>query len=690
MTLNESNSMVPRKATSDNPIAHADADVLRRDPLAERFARSALATDASEGLVVGILGPWGSGKTSVLNLMRPHLHDAGATIIDFNPWMFSGADQLVQAFFAVISHELKVKPGLKHVGEAVGAYGDLFSGLAWVPVVGAVAEGAKGIAKAFQAATAGGGDSMSWKRNRIVAALRDVEHPIVVILDDIDRLSTAEVRDVFKLVRLTASFPNVIYVVAFDRSRVESALTEGEIKGRDYLEKILQLALDLPVVGASTLQAETFEALNEATQGLSWVDEVDEHNWADRYTRVVRPLVGNMRDVRRYGLAVSATVHAFGGRLALSDLLTLEAIRTFLPDVFAMLPRCVEALTATGRRDPASSDAQKALLSELVAAGRQEGDATRQAILLLFPAASDLLGGSIYGSDWNRNWRRERRVAVEENLRFYLEHVEGESLLNARLAETALVALADESALGDLLDQLAPEQRVDVLQSLLDYREDFRLEHVVPGISYSVRALPELPRVRPEFFALSSDLIVGLLVHELLKTAADGGRLLQDVTDSLQRAPTLSARRVILHAATRRSGSDEPLLDLDDSNSLWRQWTTEVRRASPEDLSAEPDLLPVVWLAAHAEGEAIDWRPPSTPELDAKLLVSAIGTTKVTQMGSAGVQYKRYIRWDDLAELLGGERGILARLETARAVLADEEEDALALYDRYVTGWRPE
>ena len=69
--------------------------------------------------------------------------------------------------------------------------------------------------------------------------LSKLDNPIAVVIDDIDRLPTAEIRDTFKLVRLTGSFPNLVYILAFDRARVERALTEDGIPGRDYLEKIL-------------------------------------------------------------------------------------------------------------------------------------------------------------------------------------------------------------------------------------------------------------------------------------------------------------------------------------------------------------------------------------------------------------------------------------------------------------------
>jgi hypothetical protein len=75
-----------------------------------------LALDSTEGLVVGVLGPWGSGKTSFVNLARGRLQESGVTILEFNPWMFAGADQLVQAFFVELSAQLKIRPDLAEIG----------------------------------------------------------------------------------------------------------------------------------------------------------------------------------------------------------------------------------------------------------------------------------------------------------------------------------------------------------------------------------------------------------------------------------------------------------------------------------------------------------------------------------------------------------------------------------------------
>jgi len=237
--------------------------------MATMFAGQVLALDVSEGVVVGVLGRWGSGKTSFVNLARAEFERAGATILDFNPWMFSGAQQLVESFFVELSAQLKIRPDLAQVGEGLEEYGEAFSGMGWLPLVGPWIERGREASQILAKVLQRRKEGVGGRRRKVERALRDLAGPIIVVLDDIDRLSTSEIRDIFKLVRLTASFPNVVYVVAFDRARVESALAEEGIPGRDYLEKILQVALDLPLIPNQVLVRQVLTSIDSALQGVA-------------------------------------------------------------------------------------------------------------------------------------------------------------------------------------------------------------------------------------------------------------------------------------------------------------------------------------------------------------------------------------------------------------------------------------
>ena len=203
----------------DHPIHETKDDTLERAMLAESFARRMLALPASQGLVVGVFGPWGSGKTSFINLARTTFEEFDVPVLDFNPWIFSGAEQLVERFFAELSAQLKIR-NLEKLGKALDEYGNALTGRMgfWVRTTGI-----------FVRRSSGG---LSGHRQRIETALARRTLPIVVVVDDVDRLSGPETRDIFKLVRLTANFPNLIYIVACDRKPVEVALNGTEMVGR--------------------------------------------------------------------------------------------------------------------------------------------------------------------------------------------------------------------------------------------------------------------------------------------------------------------------------------------------------------------------------------------------------------------------------------------------------------------------
>jgi predicted KAP-like P-loop ATPase len=120
----------------DNPIRCLKDDTLGRGILARSFVQQVLAFDASDGMIVGVLGAWGSGKTSFINLTRDEFERVGVLILDFNPWMFSGAQQLVESFFFELSAQLKIRSDLAEVGKALEDYGEAFAGVAWLPLVG--------------------------------------------------------------------------------------------------------------------------------------------------------------------------------------------------------------------------------------------------------------------------------------------------------------------------------------------------------------------------------------------------------------------------------------------------------------------------------------------------------------------------------------------------------------------------
>ena len=196
---------------ADNPISTTSEDLLQRSKFVERIVREIKMTDASQGYVLAVMGQWGSGKTSVLNLVKERLSDSGTILVEYNPWLLSGVEELVDGLFREINAKLN-KKGVKYRAaiDKIIDYGEMLTPLTSMPVVGAWANGAlmpfQMMAKRRNLRTT----SVVEQKEQVAEALTNIDSSIVVIVDDIDRLDKVEVREIFKLVRLTANFPNVI------------------------------------------------------------------------------------------------------------------------------------------------------------------------------------------------------------------------------------------------------------------------------------------------------------------------------------------------------------------------------------------------------------------------------------------------------------------------------------------------
>lgn len=676
----------------DNPILTTAEDKLDRTSAAESFARQVLSLDASEGVVVGVLGPWGSGKTSLINLARPAFEKAAVPVLDFNPWMFSGAEQLVESFFIEVSAQLRIRPGLAEIGAAFEDYGEAFSGLGWLPFVGPWVERGRMAFKVVGKMLQRRREGVSGHREKLRQALVRYGKPILVVLDDVDRLSSSEIRDVFKLVRLTASFPNIIYIVAFDRVRVERALDEEQVPGRDYLEKILQIAVDLPSVPPQMLTNRLIEAVGEALSDLA-TGPFAAQLWPDVLIEVIRPLMRNMRDVRRYAAAIRGSVPAFGADVALVDALALEALRIFLPDTFGLIPQSVDALTQTsvsqwGNRDEAHS--KKDIEALLESAGPRH-DVVGAAIRRLFPAAERHLGGTHYTSDWKGRWLKERRVAHEDILRLYLERSVGPGLRDFLDAELALARLSDQTALDAHLRSLSVDRRQDVIAALEHFEDEFAPEQVVPTTIVLLNILQTMPKLSRGMFDFGPSLAVGRVVLRLLR-ALDGPEAVEQAVDEiLPQVQSLSSKLELIHTVGYEEGIGHKLVSEQAAKRLERAWRDEVRIAGVEDLTNEWDLLRVLFWAKNGAGEdEEDFTLEDSPVLTRALLVTASTDLTSQAMGSRAVSESPRLAWDTVVKICdGNEDALRQRIEALKAAQPEGTDDLLELADKYLSGWRP-
>src|SRR5579872_7339796 len=109
--MNSGETRPHQDISADRPGNDPSADRLGYAPFARRLAQSIGAMPRAEGQVLALYGGWGFGKTTMLNYVRHYLSEMETAkrpvVISFNPWWFSGHEDLVRAFFGQLSAKLE-------------------------------------------------------------------------------------------------------------------------------------------------------------------------------------------------------------------------------------------------------------------------------------------------------------------------------------------------------------------------------------------------------------------------------------------------------------------------------------------------------------------------------------------------------------------------------------------------------
>lgn len=250
-----------------------------------------------ESLAIGISGNWGSGKTSFLKSMQKQM-DADYRVVSFNPWTCTDKEQIISQFFALMSNQTEDNNG--SLQDAIQKYRDIVLDADIHPSLTFLA---KMLPLNKREETL---ESLKDKIEEAIAT--DDSKPFAIFIDDLDRLEGNELFEVLRLIRITANFRNVVFIVAYDRDYICNVLNESKNikRAEEYIQKIFHLEVSLPKFEDETLldvfmeEVVRIAALNESNasilkrsirqlldaDGLSFTDYVPNFRQARRFANV--------------------------------------------------------------------------------------------------------------------------------------------------------------------------------------------------------------------------------------------------------------------------------------------------------------------------------------------------------------------------------------------------------------------
>ena len=332
----------------DLPITKSNEDTLNRSSFAKNLAKTIVQYSFSSSLTIGLYGEWGSGKTSLVNMVIESLVDIDkeTVILRFNPWLCSDPKQLITQFFKQMATAIKIKkPSAEKAWELIDQYADIFDAASLIPAAGPiVAAIGKVLAKGANKKVSQQSKDLQKNKNQIINKMIEEKLRIVVSIDDIDRLSEEEIIAVFQLVKSLADFPNTVYILAFDYEVVVRALSKVQHgDGKEYLEKIIQVPFEIPAPSISNIHDALFSKLNSILGDIP-EDHWAKTTWAELFQFGLQKYIKSIRDVIRYTNVFMLKYELLKEETDPVDLLALTTLQVFEPSVYSKLPSYKETL----------------------------------------------------------------------------------------------------------------------------------------------------------------------------------------------------------------------------------------------------------------------------------------------------------------------------------------------------------
>ena len=301
-----------------------DYDLLNRRGIINELYKSIITCKSNSAFVIGLEGAWGSGKTTIINNVKKNLKgDENIIIIDsFDPWIYGTQNALLMAMYDSILRETGVRYSIYHEKRIIKSLSNL--------LVDRYSAGNVMQNLFFSQ------HSDYEEAKEIIARLKQyverTNKSIVFIVDNMDRAEGNNIIFLLKLIGTVFDLPNIIYLLSYDRNRINEILKDTTQINPKYVEKIINQEISVPLLQEEQLRKVYSACIYNILE--SYGMEKEEILDLQPITEVIFANVKDLRMFKRMINSVFVSVFCQENNLYKRDLLGLEVIRFIQPELY--------------------------------------------------------------------------------------------------------------------------------------------------------------------------------------------------------------------------------------------------------------------------------------------------------------------------------------------------------------------
>lgn len=218
-------------------------DLLRRKNIINQLYNTLIKCNPSKSFTIGLQGPWGTGKTTIVNntieLLKKNKLQENFIIIKFDPWDYDNEKAMLKGLIDKIFNGMNLNFNLEDVDQLVEG------------IIEVVFYDVKPNLNSFFKLINNNIMKKSKVENMVNNYLQNENKKLLLIVDNMDRIDVEKIKFLLKSVSTILNFEKTIYVLLYDERIIEKELNKmfnTPESNAKYLDKIIQLKIDVPPV----------------------------------------------------------------------------------------------------------------------------------------------------------------------------------------------------------------------------------------------------------------------------------------------------------------------------------------------------------------------------------------------------------------------------------------------------------
>lgn len=286
----------------------------------------------------------------------------------------------------------------------------------------------------------------------------------------------------------------------------------------------MQVGFDIPRIERTRLEKVLFAGLDGLLGEADVGKRFDQERWGNLFLGGLRPYFETLRDVYRYLASISFHLSLFqsAGSFEVNplDLIALEVLRVFEPNVYHRLPQAKLELTNLRNHESDShneNERTRKLIESIVNTASQPSQ-VKEIVAELFPSIEWVFNGPMYGHGSKEEWFRDLRICHSDVFDKYFQLAISEGDISQAELDRILSLVDNREGLVVELRALNERGMLGVaLDRLEAYKQKIDIRHAVPFITALFDIGDELPDGRAGFYSISSDIRASRIIYWYLK-----------------------------------------------------------------------------------------------------------------------------------------------------------------------------